>query len=63
MIYFPWQRETQRPGRRMTLVSGWLNKETQEVWGRPVDVAVDLQGNLLISDDHSGTIYTLMPAP
>ncbi|HEX2200486.1 MAG TPA: sugar dehydrogenase [Gammaproteobacteria bacterium] len=63
VIYFPWQRETRRPGRRMTLVSGWLNKETQEVWGRPVDVAVDLQGNLLISDDHSGTIYTLMPAP
>lgn len=62
-IYFPWQRETRRPGRRMTLVSGWLNKETQEVWGRPVDVAVDLQGNLLISDDRSGTIYTLMPAP
>lgn len=62
VIYFPWQRETQRPGESMTLVSGWLNKETQKVWGRPVDVAVDPQGNLLISDDYSGTIYKLMPA-
>ena len=28
-------------------------------WGRPVDVAVDPQGRLLISDDQSGTIYQL----
>ncbi len=61
VIYFPWNKERQRPGRRMTLVSGWLNHDTQEVWGRPVDVAVDLQGNLLISDDFSGTIYKLIP--
>jgi Glucose/sorbosone dehydrogenases len=61
VIYFPWNRETQRAGSGMTLVSGWLNKETQKVWGRPVDVAVDLQGNLLISDDQSGTLYMLSP--
>jgi glucose/arabinose dehydrogenase len=41
------------------LVTGWLNDETQQVWGRPVDVIPDLDGNLLISDDESGTIYKL----
>lgn len=63
VIYFNWNVETQKPEEQMGLVSGWLNKETQEVWGRPVDVAVDLQGNLLISDDKSGTIYVLRPSP
>jgi glucose/arabinose dehydrogenase len=41
------------------MVTGWLNDETQQVWGRPVDVIPDLDGNLLISDDESGTIYKL----
>ena len=47
----------------MDLVSGWLLPRTEEVWGRPVDMAVDLQGNLLISDDYSGTIYKLSYTP
>ena len=66
VIYYPWQNA--RPGEQVELVSGWLNEDTQEVWGRPVDVAVDLAGDLLISDDYSGTIYKLSyresaPAP
>jgi glucose/arabinose dehydrogenase len=44
----------------MDLVTGWLNDETQEAWGRPVDVAVDLDGNMFISDDTSGTIYKMI---
>lgn len=47
----------------MDLVNGWLVPATQEVWGRPVDMAVDKQGNLLISDDYSGTIYKLSYTP
>jgi glucose/arabinose dehydrogenase len=41
------------------LVTGWLDDETQRAWGRPVDIVPDLEGNLLISDDDSGTIYKL----
>jgi glucose/arabinose dehydrogenase len=58
IIFFPWLSNGQ-PGAQADLVTGWLNDETQRVWGRPVDVIPDLEGNLLISDDESGTIYKL----
>jgi glucose/arabinose dehydrogenase len=57
VAYFPWDSATQQPGARIDLVTGWLT--AQGAWGRPVDAAVDQQGNLLISDDASGTIYKL----
>ncbi|MEH1941955.1 MAG: PQQ-dependent sugar dehydrogenase [Nostoc sp.] len=59
IAYFPWNSTTKTLEEEMDLVNGWLVPATQEVWGRPVDMAVDLQGNLLISDDYSGTIYKL----
>ena len=59
VIYFPWDTTTQLPNQQVDLVTGWLNDSDQTFWGRPVDVVVDLQGNLLISDDQSGTIYKL----
>jgi glucose/arabinose dehydrogenase len=39
--------------------SGWLNDETQEVSGRPVDVLQLPDGSLLVSDDHAGKIYRI----
>jgi glucose/arabinose dehydrogenase len=63
IAYFPWDSTTNTPGDQIDLVSGWLVPETQEVWGRPVDMVVDQQGNLLISDDFSGTIYKLSYTP
>ncbi len=59
LIYFPWNTATQTPGDQVDLVTGWLNTTDQGVWGRPVDSAVDQQGNILISDDFSGTVYKL----
>jgi glucose/arabinose dehydrogenase len=58
VIIFPWLANG-KPGQQADLVSGWLNDESQRAWGRPVDVVPDLDGNLLISDDASGTIYRL----
>ncbi|MCL6754478.1 sugar dehydrogenase, partial [Nostoc sp. CCCryo 231-06] len=63
IAYFPWNSTTKSLGEEMDLVNGWLVPATQEVWGRPVDMAVDKQGNLLISDDYSGTIYKLSYTP
>jgi glucose/arabinose dehydrogenase len=39
--------------------SGWLDDETQKVWGRPVDVLVLEDGSLLLSDDQAGVIYRI----
>ena len=58
VIYFPWL-SSGTPGTQMDLVRGWLDSATQTFWGRPVDVIPDQAGDLLISDDYSGTIYRL----
>jgi glucose/arabinose dehydrogenase len=58
IVFFPWLPGGE-PGAQMDLVTGWLDEQTQRVWGRPVDIVPDLEGNLLISDDASGTIYKL----
>jgi len=39
--------------------SGWLNEETQKVWGRPVDVLLLPDGSMLVSDDQAGVIYRI----
>lgn len=38
-------------------LGGWLNKNEQEAWGRPVDVLVLDDGSMLISDDKAGLVY------
>lgn len=38
-------------------ITGWLNEQEQEAWGRPVDLLVQPDGSMLISDDHAGAIY------
>jgi glucose/arabinose dehydrogenase len=40
-----------------TFVEGWVQNET--AWGRPVDILVMPDGSLLVSDDHSGTVYRI----
>jgi len=42
-------------------VTGFVN-EAQEVWGRPVGVAVSPQGDLFVSEDGSGTIWKISRA-
>ncbi len=42
-----------------TFIDGFLIKESNEAWGRPVDLLVLEDGSMLISDDKSGTIYRL----
>jgi glucose/arabinose dehydrogenase len=38
---------------------GWLNHDTQDVWGRPVDVMQLPDGSLLVSDDMANCIYKI----
>jgi glucose/arabinose dehydrogenase len=60
VIYFPWDTTTQLPGTQIDLVTGWLLND-QTNWGRPVDVAIGLDGSMFISDDQSGTVYKMTP--
>ena len=39
--------------------TGWLNDETGEYSGRPVDVAELADGSMLVSDDFAGAIYRI----
>lgn len=40
-----------------TFLDGWLDEETQEAFGRPVDLLFLKDGSLLISDDFGDAIY------
>jgi glucose/arabinose dehydrogenase len=57
VVYFPWDALTQLPGDQIDLVTGWADAFSN--WGRPVDVAVDPAGAILVSDDQAGAIYKL----
>jgi glucose/arabinose dehydrogenase len=58
VIYFPWT--PQGPGEQRDLVTGFLEADGR-AWGRPVDVAVDRDGSLLVTDDAAGAVYRLVP--
>lgn len=59
VVLFPWGSDG-TPGTQIDFVRGWIDT-SGTVWGRPVDVVPDRTGNILISDDRSGTIYRLSP--
>jgi glucose/arabinose dehydrogenase len=40
-----------------SFIEGWLNEDTQEAFGRPVDLLFLEDGSLLISDDVGNAIY------
>ena len=46
-------------GETTVFADGWLDEETGEYRGRPVDVAQYLDGSLLVSDDKAGAIYRI----
>jgi glucose/arabinose dehydrogenase len=43
--------------RYSSFIEGWLDQETQEAFGRPVDLLFLEDGSLLISDDVANAIY------
>ena len=48
-----------KTGKVSSFISGWLNKDENEAWGRPVDVLALKDGGYLISDDMAGAVYKL----
>ncbi len=67
-----WNRK-KKSGYRITMVTlegnkatsyepfaeGWLNKENDKVWGRPVDLEFLPDGSMLVSDDYANVIYRI----
>lgn len=41
------------------LITGWMDDQSDDAWGRPVDVEMLDDGSLLISDDWNGLLYRL----
>lgn len=50
-------------GETVAFAEGWLDPETGEYSGRPVDVAQLKDGSLLVSDDLAGAIYRISYKP
>ena len=62
VILAPFASGGQQPSAAVDLVTGWTGSDGR-YWGRPVDVAVDANGAMFITDDLSGTVYRLSRAP
>jgi glucose/arabinose dehydrogenase len=50
---------TDRIAGHDTFAEGWLDHDSQEVWGRPVDVMQLEDGSLLVSDDMANCVYRI----
>jgi glucose/arabinose dehydrogenase len=46
----------------MPVVTGFLGKDNETVHGRPVGLALDLNGALLVADDVGNTVWRVSAA-
>lgn len=58
-IMFTSLKEDGNADKTVVFADGWLNPETEQYRGRPVDVAQMPDGSLLVSDDFAGAIYRI----
>lgn len=49
--------DTELGGEPQPFITGWLDANADEVWGRPVDIELMPDGSMLISDDYANVIY------
>jgi len=59
VVFLP-MRNGRAGGDYIDFLTGFVTE--QGVWGRPVGVAVDAEGALLVSEDANGTIWRIAPA-
>jgi glucose/arabinose dehydrogenase len=50
-------------GEIIDFAAGWLDPETNDVYGRPVGLAIGPDGALNISDDKAGVVYRIQYNP
>jgi glucose/arabinose dehydrogenase len=51
--------QNQKVVKEEIFAEGWLNQQSQEAWGRPVDVLQLPDGSMLVSDDMANCIYKI----
>ena len=51
------RRTAVRPGRRVDVLTGFLDDERDVAYGRPVGVALDAEGGLLVADDVGNAVW------
>lgn len=49
----------QKVVKEEVFAEGWLNHDSQDVWGRPVDVMQMPDGSMLVSDDMANCVYRI----
>lgn len=60
VLWLPWDESHHTLLPAQTLVGGFQEADGER-WGRPVDVVPGPEGELFVSDDTAGAIYTLTP--
>ncbi|PWG65494.1 PQQ-dependent sugar dehydrogenase [Spiribacter halobius] len=58
-VMFTSVNEDGSAGDHEVFADGWLDEETGEYLGRPVDVVQFLDGSILVSDDLTGAVYRI----
>ena len=61
VVYVPFANGSPS-GKAVPVVTGFLNDQRKDAYGRPVGVAVDKFGALLIADDVGNTVWRVTPA-
>ena len=61
VIYVPFDASGKPSGPPVDVLTGFLS-ESGEAYGRPVGVAIDQEGALLVADDVGGTVWRVSPA-
>lgn len=59
VMFTPVGEDGAAAGEAEVFVDGWLNEETGEYRGRPMDVAFLRDGSMLVSDDYAGAIWRI----
>ena len=59
VIHFPWTADG--PGEQADLATGFIDAGARRPWARPVDIAIDADGSLIVSDDLGGSLIRLTP--
>ncbi|TBW12826.1 sorbosone dehydrogenase family protein [Azotobacter chroococcum subsp. isscasi] len=63
VIFVPFDDQGRPAGPPQDILTGFVDEEKGEAYGRPVGVTVDKAGALLVADDVGNVVWRIAPAP